>query len=209
MKRKLLLIAGALVFCSGLASADVFEVSYNQPNGSGGFNINTTLYVNAVDQGACAFGTCYLIESLAAGYPSTGYDLQAYPGTGTFTVGGIVPANQTNGDWSDNYAGNIIDIFHGVATFNPNDPNSGFLYTDTTPLPGTGTPGVPNAYVVYTAGGGQSYEYQFAQSNQTGIGSPVNLTITEVTATPEGGTTLALLGLAVAGLAGLRRKLSV
>ena len=89
---------------------------------------------------------------------------------------------------------------------------AGWGIRDTTPLSPSGP---DNAYFFYLGGpgeggtAGQYYEYQFAAGNQTNSGSPViDVTFTEF-AVPDGGTTLALLGLAVAGMAGLRRKLSV
>jgi hypothetical protein len=59
-------------------------------------------------------------------------------------------------------------------------------------------------------------QYQFADNGVNGTNAwlpsdqsyaPANVTVT-FTTVPDGGTTLALLGLAIAGLAGLRRKLS-
>jgi hypothetical protein len=51
--------------------------------------------------------------------------------------------------------------------------------------------------------------YSLSGRNGNYIDYPGTLTLVAAAATPDGGTTLALLGLAVAGLAGLRRKLNV
>jgi hypothetical protein len=212
-----LAVAAAIAISPAAKADDVgFEIHYTDAQ-TGGSLINTTLYVDAVSQSAATCGgsatACYLVDALDTNYLSTGFDLIAYPGTGTFTPGGIIPAGTTNSAWSDNVVDNLLSVdAGGNVSFNPNDPLGGLGYTDTTPLFAGGP---DNAYFFYLGGPGeggtpgQYYEYQFAQSNQTGNGTPlINVTFTEF-AVPDGGTTLALLGLAVAGLAGLRRKLSV
>jgi hypothetical protein len=133
--------------------------------------------------------------------------------TGTYSDGGITTTNIT-GMYPDPTYGGIEDsnhLFYFDNQFYPSGNGGLFLdgpgmvfdlaNGDYVGVCGTGctTGGLPyNLNVVDTTG---NYTH-----NNEGIG--VNFTAVPATV-PDGGTTLLLLGLAVAGLAGLRRKLSV
>jgi hypothetical protein len=67
------------------------------------------------------------------------------------------------------------------------------------------TNGLDNLWGGNNGGYGASTAYSISGRNGNYIDYPGTFTISQV---PDGGTTLLLLGLAVAGLAGLRRKLS-
>ena len=124
----------AAITISPAAKADEgFEIHYVDAQ-TGGTLIDTTLYVDAVSQSAATCGgsatECYLVDALDTNYVSTGFDLVAYPGTGTFTPGGIIPAGTTSSAWSDNVVDNLLSVdAGGNVSFNPDDPLGGLGYT--------------------------------------------------------------------------------
>jgi hypothetical protein len=93
---------------------------------------------------------------------------------------------------------NYDDLLY--TAFPPLVDNSGLLfYTDIT------NPTAATEMNIYSTGTTSYYRYQ----GSGGLGNPGDAGTFAIQGTPDGGTTLSLLGLAIVGLAGLRRKLSL
>lgn len=101
-----------------------------------------------------------------------------------------------------------------TASFTPVDGSNsayisgfGFTTSDGTFQPYTFTGGNYGSYGPFAAGEYQYVIGTYANPPGTFVNTAIDFTVSA--SAPDGGTTLALLGLAIAGLAGLRRKLSL
>jgi hypothetical protein len=158
-----------------------------------------------------------MADTWSFSYTSLSGDPIVVSGSGFFTTGtpygnGYLPILSITG--VTNSAGNITGL-HGLAVDPPGANNDGTFQWDNAFKP-SGDPLTNNGLLFNVDGAGMSpinifgdggdYEYSYGQGLSGYYVEQVTFTATNV---PDGGTTLSLLGLALAGLAGLRRKMSL
>ena len=151
-------------------------------------------------------------------------------GSGFISTAGLLATGGSGTFFSTDGPAGSLSLLTGAGTTTANSPSNLFQYTDamspsSDPLipaypsnPGilfVGTNVELNLWYqsgVNAAGGGPGY---YASGEQGGVYFPATAGgwgesgTFSLTAVPDGGTTLSLLGLAIVGLAGLRRKLSL
>jgi len=149
-------------------------------------------------------GGVYTVDAVTgtvalASNPSITYALTLVPA-------GAVPQNANGDNW---YGQDDLLYLNGgpLLTVNPNySGNGGIEFAFPEPPPLSGINGGSDIALFANGSGG------YGSSESAGLGGYNNTTNTggtfTLSAVPDGGTTLTLLGLAVAGLAGLRRKFS-
>ena len=156
-------------------------------------------------------GSAYLVTGVTGTVAQT-----SAPGT-TYALTLVPPGSVPKNAHGDNVYGQDDLIYPNQAALLSLCPNYGcavgaggleFAFPDPPPLNGING-GSDIALFLNTAGGGAGAYGSVESAALGGYGQTTSGGTFTLSAVPDGGTTLALLGLAVAGLAGLRRKLSV